>query len=95
MAVAADRAGEGLEAGGGIVGFVEVADAAGGGGVEQEVAAFRHEEKEEAIHEPEDLPVKILAVERARGERRAEGPAFGMGQEAAAERLDRLLHAGG
>ena len=85
MAVAAGGAGERLEARGGVVVLVDVAGPAGGGGIEQQVAALGDEEKEQAIDQPQELAVILLAGQRSRGEGRAEVVVGGMGEEATAQ----------
>ena len=95
MAVAAGGAGKRLEASGGVMVLVEVAGPARGGGVEEQVAALGDEEEEQAIHEPEQLAVILLAGEFAGCEGRAEVFVGGVGEEAAAEGFDCLLHARG
>jgi hypothetical protein len=77
--------GEAAEARGAVPVFVEIAGRLGGLRVEEEAAVFGDKEEDQAVHEPEQLAVVALAVERAGAEGLVQGGVAGHREEAPAE----------
>ena len=61
-------------------------------GSEQQVAVFSNEEKEQPVHEPQQLPIVVLRAERAGAQPRHQRVIRRMRQEASAQRLDGLFN---
>ena len=62
-------------------------------GSEQQVTVFGNEEKEQPVHEPQQLPIVVLRAERASAQTRHQRVIRRMRQEAPAQRLDGLFDA--
>ena len=63
------------------------------GSGEQQIAVFRREQKQEAIHQPQQLAVQLLAAQGATGQLGAQGLVLGMLEQAIAQGFEGLLHA--
>ena len=61
--------------------------------VQQQPSVLGHEQEQQPVDQPQQLPIIVLLVEAAGVERLAQGDVAAMGQEAAAQTADRQLHA--
>ncbi|TFE69319.1 hypothetical protein A7Q09_05355 [Methylacidiphilum sp. Yel] len=83
---------EAPQAFGRVIAEVAVAGLGWGPGVKEHLSILGHEEEDEPVHEAQELPVVILAVEGAGSEVLAQDRVGGVGEEARAESLEGPLH---